>query len=53
VLDLDARVHLEEVVVALEVEQALDGSRAAIADGPGGVHSDRADSRAEIVGDRR
>ena len=35
VLDLDARVHLDEHVVAALVEQELDGARAGVVDLPG------------------
>src|SRR2546421_177409 len=53
VLDLDARVHLEEVVVALTVEQALDGPGALVADRPSSVDRDLADAGPELVVDRR
>src|SRR5207248_4339273 len=51
--DLDARVHLEEEVLALAREQSLDGAGAAIAHGTGRLHRDRADAFAELVVDRR
>ena len=49
VLDLHARVHLEEVVRTVDVEQALDRSRGSIADRASGVDRDRPDARAELV----
>src|SRR4051794_6425179 len=52
VLDLHARVHLEEeVLVALE--QTLDRARADVVDGGGGVRGDLADARAELLVDER
>jgi len=48
VLDLNARVHLEEEVVPLAVEEALDRPCAAVADGPGGVDRDSADSLSDL-----
>ena len=53
VLDLHARVHLEEVVGAVGVEQSLDGPGRAVADGACGVDRDRADPSSELVVDRR
>ena len=43
VLDLDARVHLHEVVRAVRVEKALDRSGRPVAGGPRRVDGDRAD----------
>jgi hypothetical protein len=34
-LDLDARVHLDEVVTALRVDEKLHGARAGVVDGAG------------------
>ena len=48
VLDLKAGVHLEEVVGAVGVEQALDGAGVRVADGPGGVDGDGADPLAQL-----
>ena len=45
VLDLDARVHLEEEVLALAREQPLDRPGRAVADGARGVDRDLADPR--------
>jgi hypothetical protein len=53
VLDLNACVHLEEPVVALAVEEALDGARTPVADGPRGLDRDLADVLAELRTDRR
>ena len=53
VLDLDAGVHLEEVVLALLREKPLDGPGRSIAGGSRCVHGDRADASAEHVVDRR
>ena len=52
VLDLDARVHLEEEVVPVAVEEALDRPGAPVADGPGRVHGDGADPLAQLRRDR-
>ena len=52
VLDLDARVHLEEEVLALARQQPLDRSRALIADSARGVDGDGADALAQGVVDR-
>ena len=52
VLDLDARVHLHEVVGAVPVEQALDRPGGAVADRARGVDRDRADPLAELGVDR-
>ena len=52
VLDLDARVHLHEAVVAVAVEQALDRPGRAVADGARGLDRDRADPLAERGVDR-
>ena len=52
VLDLQARVHLEEEV-ALAHEQALDGAGAAVADGARGLDGDRADALAQLRRDAR
>jgi hypothetical protein len=52
VLDLDARVHLEEEVIAgLRGQQALDGAGTAVLDGLGGVDGDLADPRAQLLVD--
>ena len=48
VLDLDARVHLDEDVVAVAVEQELDGARVAVADVPGEPHGVGADPLAQL-----
>lgn len=54
VLDLDTGVHLDEDVVALAVEEELDGARVAVADLPGepyGVGADPvAQGRVEVRG---
>ena len=50
VLDLDARVHLEEEVLAV-LEQALDRAGPAVADGLGGVGGDLADARPQLLVD--
>jgi hypothetical protein len=47
VLDLDARVHLEEEVLAVAREQALDRAGALVADRARGVDGDRADALAQ------
>src|SRR5262249_48732850 len=52
VLDLDARVHLHEVVVAVRREQPFDRPGRAIAGGAGGLDGDTADARAERIVDR-
>src|SRR6266508_3282378 len=52
VLHLDARVHLQEPVVAIPVEEALDGACAPVAHRPRAVHGDATDALAEIQGDR-
>ena len=55
VLDLDARVHLQEVVLAVAGEEALDRPGAAVADGARGVDGDLRRSaraaRASTAGD--
>ena len=51
VLDLHARVHLEEEVLAV-LEQALDRARAAVVDGLRGVGGDLADLLAQLLGGR-
>ena len=48
VLDLDARVHLDEDVVALAVEQELHGARVAVADLLGEPHGVGADPVAQL-----
>ena len=53
VLDLDARVHLHEVVVAVRREQALDRPRRAVAGRARRVDGDLADPLAQRVVDRR
>ena len=53
VLDLDAGVHLEEEVLALGRQQALDRPGAAVADRAGRLDGDLADPRAQLVVDRR
>ena len=53
VLDLDAGVHLEEEVVTVAVEEALDRPGPAVADGPRRVHRDGADPLTELRRDRR
>ena len=52
VLDLHARVHLQEEVLAV-LEQALDRAGRVVADGPGGLDGDLADLRAQLVVDHR
>ncbi len=52
VLDLDPRVHLHEVVLALAREQALDRPRRSISGCAGRVHGDLADPRAQGIVDR-
>src|SRR5262249_5781325 len=52
VLDLDARVHLHEVVVAVRREQPLDRPGGAIAGGTGGLDGDTADARPQLIVDR-
>ena len=47
VLDLHAGVHLEEEVLAVLGEQALDRARADVVDGPRGVDADLADALAQ------
>ena len=53
VLDLDARVHLHEEVLAVLREQALDRPGGAVAARARRVDADRADPRAQLVVDRR
>ena len=53
VLDLDAGVHLEEEVVPVAVEEALDRPGPAVADRPRRVHRDGADPLAQLRRDRR
>jgi hypothetical protein len=48
VLDLYARVHLEEVVRAVRVEKTLDRSRRPVADRTRGVDRDCTDPRTEL-----
>ena len=48
VLHLEPGVHLEEVVGAVGVEQALDRARVRVPDRPGGVDGDRADALAQL-----
>ena len=52
VLDLDARVHLEEEVLAV-LEQALDRAGGVVADRLGGVDRDLADLLAQLLVDQR
>ena len=52
VLDLQARVHLEEEVLLAD-EQPLDGAGAAVADCARGLHGDRADALAQLRRDAR
>ena len=52
VLDLHARVHLEEEVLAV-LQQALDRAGRVVADGLGGVDGDLADLLAQLVVDQR
>ncbi len=47
VLDLDARVHLDEDVVAVPVEEELHGAGVAVADLPGEAHGVGADAVAQ------
>lgn len=51
VLDLDARVHLDEDVVARGVEEELDGTGVAVADLPGEAHRVGADAVAQLRGE--
>ena len=51
-LDLDAGVHLEEEVLALAGEKALDRARAAVVDGSGCLDGDRSDALSELLVDR-
>ena len=53
VLDLHARVHLQEEVLAVLGQQALDRARAAVVDGARGVDGDLADPLAQLVVDQR
>src|SRR4029453_3900484 len=53
VLDLDARVHLEEEVLAVPREQTLDRAGRSVSDRPGRVDRDLADALAEVLGHRR
>jgi hypothetical protein len=53
VLDLDARVHLHEVVGAVGREQALDRPGRAVAAGARCLDRDRADALAQLLVDRR
>ena len=48
VLDLDARVHLDEDVVAVRVDEELHGAGVLVADVPGELHRVRADALAEV-----
>ena len=48
VLDLDARVHLEEPVVAVAIEETLDRPCRSVAHRPGRVHGHRADALPEL-----
>ena len=52
VLDLDARVHLQEEVLAV-LEQALDRAGADVVDGARGLDGDLADALAHLVVDGR
>jgi hypothetical protein len=52
VLDLDARVHLQEVEAALLVDEELDGTRADVAHGARGLHGDAAHLLARLLVDR-
>ena len=52
VLDLDAGVHLHEVVVAVRGEQALDRPGGAVAGGARGIDRDPADPLAQRLVDR-
>ena len=51
-LHLDPRVHLQEEVVAVAVEQPFDRAGAAVADRRGGVDAESADPLAELRIDR-
>ena len=53
VLDLDARVHLEEVELPARVEQELDGAGAAIVHGARRFDRGRPHARAQVRVDRR
>ena len=53
VLDLHSRVHLEEVVGAVDVEQTLDRPRRSVADGPSCLDRDASDAPPQLVVDRR
>ena len=53
VLDLDARVHLEEEELAVAVEQALDGACADVADGARRLDRHRPHARAQLGRDGR
>ena len=53
VLDLDARVHLHEVVVALLVDEELDRARALVADRLREFHRRLAHFLAQVVGQER
>ena len=52
-LDLDPRVHLQEEVVAVAVQQPLDGARAPVTDCPGSVDAELPDPVTEVSVDRR
>ena len=51
VLDLDARVHLEEEVLAVRGQQPLDRPGRPVVDGARGVDRERADPRAQLRAD--
>ena len=53
VLDLDARVHLEEEELAMAVEQALDRAGADVADRARGLDRHRSHARAQLGRDGR
>ena len=53
VLDLQARVHLEEVEVVVGIGDELDGSRAHVVHGPGGFDRSGAELLAGRLVDRR
>ena len=53
VLDLDARVHLEEVPAAVGREQELGGAGADVADGLGEAQRRRAELAAQLAADAR
>ena len=53
VLDLDARVHLHEVVGTVGCEQPFDRSGRAVARRARRVHRDLPDARAEVIVDGR